>query len=267
MDVELGDGVEKEVTVFFSDIRDYTSLSEQMSPRENFRFLNGYLGRLGPIVSEYDGFVNQYYGDGIMAIFMQSPADGLRSAIQSLKKLRLYNEERRQKGRRLIKVGLGLHAGSLMMGVIGDSLRMEAGVVSDTVNTASRMEGLTKHFGVNLVCSESVVNHPTVKGHFLVRFLGRVQVKGKTDPLAVYDCFEGDPAELLTQKEATLADFEGAMTAYYQQDFVSAAQAFDRVLEIFPQDRASRHYLAQCKHFLLEGAPAGWNGVEALQSK
>ncbi|MEM7659869.1 MAG: adenylate/guanylate cyclase domain-containing protein, partial [Bacteroidota bacterium] len=267
IDIEIGDGVEEEVTVYFSDMRGYTRLAEQMTPRENFRFLNGYLGRLGPVIREHEGFVNQYYGDGIMAIFMQSPADALLAAIQTQRVLRKYNLERKDKGRQAIRVGLGLHTGSLMMGVIGDSLRMEAGVVSDTVNTASRMEGLTKHFGVNVVCSESVINHPKVKGRFLVRFLGRVQVKGKMDPVGVYDCFEGDAADILSKKEASLPDFEKAISAYYQKDFATAARAFDKVLNAFPEDQVSLHYLAQCKYFLIEGTPADWDGVEALQTK
>lgn len=267
LDIELGDGVEKEVTVFFSDIRDYTTLSEKMTPKQNFKFLNSYLGRLGPVIADHKGFVNQYYGDGIMAIFMNSPADALEASIRTQYLLRIYNEERVQKGRDPISIGLGLHTGSLMMGVIGDTLRMEAGVVSDTVNTAARMEGLTKYFGCNLVVSEAVIRHPEVSGHFHYRLLGKVQVKGKKDPLVVYDCFEGDEPELMTQKLNAQEPFECAMNAYYQRDFLTAAKAFDESLLIYPDDVAAQKYLLHCQDFIANGVPESWNGIEALQRK
>lgn len=267
LDIELGDGVEKEVTVFFSDIRDYTTLSENMTPHENFRFLNSYLGRLGPVISDHKGFVNQYYGDGIMAIFMNSPADAVESAIRTQYTLRAYNEERVDKDRLPIQIGLGLHAGPLMMGVIGDTLRMEAGVVSDTVNTAARMEGLTKHFGCSLVLSDKVIEDPSVKDQFHYRLLGKVQVKGKKDPITVYDCFEGDDPMIMEQKMQALEPFETAMEAYYRQDFITAAKSFDRSLELYPGDKAAQKYLDLCHHYIANGVPESWDGVEALHKK
>ncbi|MEM7368148.1 MAG: adenylate/guanylate cyclase domain-containing protein [Bacteroidota bacterium] len=267
LDIELGDGVEKEVTVFFSDIRDYTTLSENMTPHENFRFLNSYLGRLGPVISDHKGFVNQYYGDGIMAIFMNSPADAIEAAIRTQYTLRVYNEDRLAKGRMPIQIGLGLHAGPLMMGVIGDTLRMEAGVVSDTVNSAARMEGLTKHFGCTLVVSEKVIEDAAVKDQFHYRLLGKVQVKGKKDPIIVYDCFEGDDPFIMEQKLHALEPFEIGMKAYYQQDFITAAKSFDRSLERYPADKAAQKYLYLCHEYIANGVPESWNGVEALQKK
>lgn len=186
LDVNLGDGVEREVTVLFSDIRDYTTLSEQMSPQENFRFLNAYLGRVGPVISENGGFVNQYYGDGVMALFLKQADQAVTAAIEMLKTLKTYNEGRLAKGKEAIRIGIGIHTGSLMMGVIGDALRMDAGVVSDTVNTASRMEGLTKQFGVEIVVSESTLALMQDKDAFRHSLLGRVQVKGRQQPLSVY---------------------------------------------------------------------------------
>ena len=159
LDVSLGDQVEKNVTVFFSDIRDYTSLSEQLTPQQNFLFLNNYLGRVGPIIKTNRGFVNQYYGDGIMALFMDansginSPKDSVLAALEMHRELYQYNQERIEKNRIPINIGIGIHTGPLMLGVIGDEKRMDVGVVSDAVNTAARMEGLTKHYGSTTIVS------------------------------------------------------------------------------------------------------------------
>ena len=265
LEVSLGDGVEKEVTVFFSDIRAYTSLSERMSPRENFDFLNAYLGRVGPIIKTHEGFVNQYYGDGIMALFMQSPEDALAAAAETHEAIRTFNETLIQNGKQPIKIGIGLHKGSLLMGVIGDTLRMEAGVVSDTVNTAARMEGLTKHFGVNTLVSEHCIDIEAMADG--VRYLGQVIVKGRKDPIGVYDYFAGDEMSLKRVKQQTLADFEKGLKAYGEQLFVDAAHAFDRVLAVHPNDLAAKRYLAQAKQYLLEGVPEGWTGVEQMVEK
>ncbi|MEL6654366.1 MAG: adenylate/guanylate cyclase domain-containing protein, partial [Bacteroidota bacterium] len=158
LEVSLGDGVEKEVSVLFADIRGYTSLSEQMSPRENFEFLNHYLGRVGPIIQTHAGFVNQYYGDGVMALFQKQAQDAVNAAIEMHQAVHRFNLERKEKSLEPIQIGIGLHTGSLMMGIMGDQQRMEAGVVSDAVNTAARMEGLTKLYGASLIISGGTFN-------------------------------------------------------------------------------------------------------------
>ena len=267
LDVNLGDGVEKEVSVFFSDIRGYTTLSEKMTPKENFDFLNAYLGRVGPIIQHNKGFVNQYYGDGIMALFLEKPDDALCAAIEILQKLQLYNKERVAKGREKIQLGIGLHTGPLMMGVIGDTLRMEAGVVADTVNTASRMEGLTKFYGSNILVSESFYKKLQATANFQHRFLGKVQVKGRNEPLGVYEFFGGESPEQISLKAQTLEDFQEGIKYYFMRSFASAARFFDQVLEINPSDKAAIHYKNRSTHYLLEGIPDGWDGVEMMLNK
>ncbi|MEM6261938.1 MAG: adenylate/guanylate cyclase domain-containing protein [Bacteroidota bacterium] len=267
LDIKLGDGVERDVTVFFSDIRDYTSLSEQMTPQDNFNFLNAYLGRVGPIIQAHNGFVNQYYGDGIMALHITSALDAVNSAIAIQHIIRMYNKERVEKGRRIIRLGIGIHTGPLIMGVIGDTLRMEAGVVSDTVNTASRMEGLTKHYGCSLLVSATTFDLLESPEEFQYRYLGDVLVKGRKEPLAVYDFFEADPPKIVALKTNALADFNMGVSAYYKQDFSTAAHAFDRVLALDPKDKAAQRYLKNCQQYLLEGVPEGWTGVETVVSK
>lgn len=267
IEVGLGDQVEREVTVFFSDIRAYTTLSESMTPAENFAFLNAYLGRVGPIIQTHQGFVNQYLGDGIMALFPNESADAVLAAIGIHQELARYNTDRLKKGRQAIRLGIGLHTGPLMMGVIGDTGRMDAGVVADAVNTASRMEGLTKYFGVSTLLSETTVNLLSDKAQFLLRYLGKVQVKGKKQALGVYDCFGGDPEDIQEKKGETKALLEAGIQAFYQRQFREAIQAFEEVHGIFPQDQTTQHFLNRARMCLEEGVADSWTGVELMQRK
>ena len=267
LDIHLGDQVEKEVTVLFSDIRSYTTLAESMTPQENFNFINAYLGRMGPIIQQNKGFVNQYYGDGIMALFLTAPSDAIRAAIEMLQELMTYNEDRRQKGRLPIRVGIGVHTGPLMLGIIGDRMRMEAGVVSDTVNTAARMEGLTKHFGVNVIVSEDAINNLSGLANVEHRFLGKVLVKGKKEPVAIYDFFEGDTADLKARKQKSLTDFEQAVNAYFQGNLDAAIASFRKVLAIHPTDKTAGRYLKNSLALKEQGLPEGWTGVEEMGQK
>ena len=266
-EVKLGDQVEKKVTVFFSDIRAYTTLSEQMTPKENFDFLNAYLGRVGPVIKKNLGFVGQYIGDGIMALFQSRADDGLNAAIQIQEAIKGYNQERDKLDRIPIKLGIGLHTGQLMMGIIGDKDRMDAGVVSDTVNTASRMEGLTKHFGVSILISESVVGNFENREDFNLRYLGKVQVKGRSEPLDVFDCFDGDDDEIRDLKTKSVADFESGMKAYFNKDFKVAAEAFKKVIGVNPSDKAARMYLSKIELLIEAPIPMDWTGVETMMYK
>src|SRR5690606_26879972 len=128
LQVKLGDSKHQEMTVLFSDIRGYTSMSENMSPPDNFKFLNAYLRRIGPGIKANHGFINQYYGDGIMALFENNPQYAIEAAIDMQLRVELYNKERKKKKRPLIEIGVGLHKGPLMIGVLGDEKRMNAGV-------------------------------------------------------------------------------------------------------------------------------------------
>src|SRR5205809_2277303 len=144
-DVKLGDQVEKNVTVLFTDIRDYTSLSERMTPEQNFQFVSSYNERMGPIIRNHNGFINQYLGDAIMALFPESAERSLTAAIEMQQSIREFNAAHRARNLQAIKMGIGMHTGPLIMGITGDTNRLDATTISDAVNTASRIESLTKY--------------------------------------------------------------------------------------------------------------------------
>ena len=260
-EVELGDHKFGTMTVQFSDIRSYTTFAESMSANETFSFLNAYLMRIGPVIRECDGFVNQYYGDGIMSIFPKTPEDSLTAAINMQKKVSEYNVYRKQKDRQEIKIGIGINTGPLMIGIIGDGRRMDTGVVSDTVNTAARMEGLTKYYGVSIALSETTYNGMTNSGTYNFRFLDYVRVKGKSKEMGVYEEFSTDPEDLFERKLKTKSILESGQKHYFAREFGAAVKCFTDVLMILPEDLTTKYYLERSSKFLLQGVPADWQGI------
>lgn len=263
-EVRRGDLVEQVVSVMFSDIRNYTGLAETMSPEDNFRFVNAYAGRMGPIIQKHEGFVNQYLGDGIMAIFQQSAEGALRAAIEMQIRLRMYNQQRIAQQRRPLQIGIGLHTGSLIMGIIGDEQRTDAATISDTVNTASRMEGLTKHYKQRILLSEDTVSSMANSEEFNLRYLGKVQVKGKGLPVGVYECFDGDDPEQIQHKLTTLQAFEEGLEAYFAGEFAEAAIHLKEVLAQNPDDGAAQLFYKKSGQYINMEVPKDWTGVEVM---
>jgi len=266
-DLRLGDQVHQEVTVFFSDIRGYTELAENMTPEENFGFVRAYARRMGPVIREYKGFVNQYLGDGIMALFPGDVAYAIQGAIVMQDVIRSYNQQRQEHDRPPIRVGMGLHTGPLIMGIIGDNSRTDAAIISDTVNTAARMEGLTKFFGANLLASETTLANLSEVSRFNHRYLGQVQVKGRQQPTGVYEFYDADPDYLQTLKWATRETFREALEAYFARDFGRAAQGFDEVLAINGDDMAAAKYLGLSQTYQISPPEPDWTGVIRLDTK
>ena len=265
--IALGDTAEKEVTVFFSDIRDYTSISEKLSPKENFKFVNTYNGRMGPIIQKNQGFVNQYLGDGIMAIFPNTPADALRAAIEMQQILQNYNQQRIAEGRGAIKVGMGLHTGSLIMGITGDENRMDATTISDSVNSAARIESLTKYYGTSILLSEVALKKIANTDEFHFRYLGKVQVKGKQKPLKIYECFDGEPSDNFNLKLDTLDTFNTGIQHYFKQAFSQAIENFEEVLHHNPTDKTAQLFLHKARQLEEMGVAENWTGVELMMQK
>ncbi|MCB9289255.1 MAG: response regulator [Lewinellaceae bacterium] len=266
-EVRLGDQALREVTVFFSDIRGYTTLAETMSPTDNFRFVNALNGRLGPHIRNNNGFINQYLGDAIMAIFPGEPMDAVTAAVQMQKALHEYNHYRKEKQRRPIRLGMGIHTGPLIMGIIGDNKRMDAATIADTVNTASRVESLTKYYGANILLTEESLQRISHKEDCLLRYLGKVQVIGKKKPLGMYECFNGDEPWQQQQKQESLAEFREAVDAYFSKDFWDAGHILEGLLKRYPDDGAVRFFLSEARRLASEGVPEEWTGIVEMKSK
>ncbi len=269
MDVKLGDSAAQEVSVMFSDIRNYTTLSENMTPEENFRFVHAFNQRMGPLIQQNQGFVNQYLGDAIMALFKNSPSDCLRAAVHMQRSLQSFNRERANEALSSIQLGIGLHTGPLVMGIIGDEYRMDATTISDTVNTASRIESLTKYFGVNILLSEESLRQIQNSGttDYLFRFLGKVLLKGKKEPTAVYECFDGDSPDVIESKVMSHSLFDEAMERYLSRNFKEAAMIFEKVMSIHPEDLPAQFFCKRSTNYQTYGVAEDWDGVEVMTFK
>lgn len=185
VDVELGDNKQEKMSILFSDIRSFTTLSENQTPDENFAFINAYLERMGPVIRDNGGFIDKYIGDAIMALFVDAD-DAVRAGLAMLRMLEAFNADRRASGRAPIAIGVGINTGSLMMGTIGESHRMDGTVISDAVNLAARIESLTKTYHAPLLISEYTWRELADPTAYDIQPVDVVVVKGKTHPVAIY---------------------------------------------------------------------------------
>ena len=266
LDVRLGDQVNVEMSIMFSDIRSFTLISERLSPEENFSFVNAYLSRMGPIIRNHRGYIDKFMGDGLMALFPNHPGDAIMSAVTMQQELHAYNEMARETGQHEINIGIGLNTGNMMLGTLGEANRMEGSVISDAVNLASRLEGLTKIYGTSILVSE--VTHEASAGEFVSRRVDLVAVKGKEKPVGIYEIIDGEPDTPRRLKEKTLKSFNDGVAYYQAQKFEKAADCFSTVLGVNTDDYAADLYLGRCQTLLSKGwDPATWDGVERLQIK
>ncbi|MBN2417787.1 MAG: response regulator [Deltaproteobacteria bacterium] len=267
VDVKLGDQVQRDMTVMFSDIRDFTAYSEKMTPQDSFNSLNEYLRRVSPVIRRHNGIVDKYLGDGVMALFPKSADDAVRATIAMQDSLDEYNAHRARNKLAPIRIGTGIHTGSLMLGIIGEEQRFQGTVISDAVNLASRLEGMTKMYGVSVIITTNVLINLADPAAYNYRFLDRVRVKGKTEALSVFDVFDSDPETDIELKLMTRTDFEQGIYLYHNKQFNEASEKFTGVLERHPDDKAAQIYRQRAEYYEIHGVPIDWMGVENLSVK
>ncbi len=250
IDVELGDQVQLEMSVLFSDIRDFTTLSESMTPQDNFRFINSYLSRMEPVINENNGFIDKYIGDAIMALFSGEADHAVKAGIAMLHRLVEYNQNRANYGYTPIQIGIGINTGSLMLGTVGGQNRMDGTVISDAVNLASRVESLTKNYGVSLLITQETYSRLENPSQYAIRTLDTVKVKGKSEAVTVYEVFDADTAEIKEGKLATLQLFAEALAIYSEGKLTESARLFGECCQQNPGDRVAKIYWERCQSTL-----------------
>lgn len=266
LDVKLGDHRVENMTVLFSDIRSYTTLAEQFTAEENFAFLSAYLEKMTEVVTNHHGLVNQLLGDGILAFFSK-PEDALDAAVEMQKKLQTYTVKLKNGNTIQVKAGIGIHEGEVIIGIMGNANSMDTGIVSDTVNAASRIESLTKHFGVNILISESVAEKLNAEARNRLRFVGRIKVKGKDKDIGLFENFDGDLATARDKKEVSQKEFHDAMDNYMNMNFNDAATQFAQLAALNIEDTVIYMYLEKSKKMMHTEVPADWSPVESMDLK
>jgi class 3 adenylate cyclase len=265
--VRLGDHVSAEMAVMFSDIRGFTSMSEKMTAQENFDFVNEYLKLVSPIIQKYEGFIVKFLGDGMMAIFPYGVADAVQAGIEKAQTVQTFNQLLKSRGLPPISVGIGVHTGPMMVGMIGEELRMQGDAFSDNVNLTSRIEGLNKFYGTSMIISEDTLRQMPQPVSIKMRSLGKAVVKGRAGPLEMYEVYDGLAPEQVAIKDATRTDFECAIHLYSLGKVAEAGQLFTQVAERDPSDKTARLYVELCAGWIGRPIPADWDGSIMMTDK
>ncbi|MHB8879641.1 MAG: adenylate/guanylate cyclase domain-containing protein, partial [Myxococcaceae bacterium] len=266
---KLNRGEKREMTVLFSDIRGFTTLSERMVPEKLAAFIKEYLTPMTQIVFDEKGTLDKYIGDALMA-FWNAPLDqadhalrACRASVAFLKKLEELKIKWRAENYPEFDIGVGVNTGPMIVGNMGSDVRSDYTVMGDAVNLASRLEGTNKEYETRIIISESTWQ--AVKDQVTSRRLGAVRVKGKRKPVRIYE-LRG-----VGRPEGKEADgvrlFEAGVEAYTAQKFDEAAQAFQATLEIWPGDPPCRRYLDEITVLKLQPPPPGWDGVYTATHK
>jgi adenylate cyclase len=269
--LKLG-GESKKVTLLFSDIRGFTSLSESISPEVLVTVLNEYLSPMTQIVMEERGTLDKYIGDAVMAIFgapLDVPDHAMRAcqaALSMLKKLEEINNEWRKRNFPTISIGIGINTGAAIVGNMGAHIRFDYTAIGDSVNLASRLEGLNKLYGTEIILSNSTLeNLNSSETPFLLRELDLVQVKGKEEPIPIFELintFSGG-----SNKTDLVSMFTEALNTYREGNFDAAIEKFTEILRNFPNDTPSALYKERCQEYILHPPPLDWTGVYIAKEK
>lgn len=265
--VALGDSVQKEMTVLFSDMRAFTSHVEGQSPGENIAFINDYLSDMEPAIFEAGGFVDSYIGDAILALFDVAPAQAVRAGLGMLRRLRDYNARRRARGLAEVQIGVGVNSGILTLGTMGGPQRLRCGVIGDPVNLSARIESLTKHYGVALLVSDDTMRLLPTDHGFSCREVDRVRVAGRKRPVTLYEVYEPLDGDRIDARTEVGSDWARALRACESRDFAGGLELFRRVELLLPNDPVVRLRIARCAKHLATPPGDDWEGVEVLTSK
>jgi class 3 adenylate cyclase len=264
-EVKLGDSSEREMTVLFADIWEYWDIIYSIPLENRILFTNSYLGRIGPCVRKNNGFIDKYIGSAVMALFDGGIQNSIKAAEDIQWELETYNERRRGFGYLPLHAGIGIHSGDTMLGILGEEERLESTVISDTVNLASRIQGLTKKYNARILVSlTSLMLHEDLDT-IPYRILDFVRVKGKQETVMIAEVLIPGIDSISDQKIAYREQFEAAIFDYERADFVSALNGFREVLTNNPEDIAAQIYIERCEYYQTAGVGEDWDGVSAWE--
>ena len=264
-------GKSSEATVLFSDIRSFTSFTEELGAQATVSLLNEYFTLMVECIQHEGGMLDKFIGDAIMAIFGtpiahdDDPDRALRSAIGMMSALRGLNEKREAEGQRPINIGIGINTDSIVSGNIGSPKRMDYTVIGDGVNLASRLESACKQYGTGILISEHTYRQ--LKGTYRAREVDKVVVKGKTQPVEVFEILDHHTDESFPNIIGALGHFRDGIDRYRHQKWDDAAKEFNEALVLRPDDHLSKMYIERCELLKSEPPEAGWDGVWVMQSK
>lgn len=267
-EVRLGDHVNIQASILYSDIRDFTPLLESLSAESGIEFINEYFEQVEPAILSTGGFVDTYLGDALLAIFTEAPDAALHAAIEMQRRLQLWNRQRIQRGEPEIQAGIGVVTGDLMLGTIGAASRLKCSVIGDTVNLAARVEGLTKRYAVPILISSGTRDQLRNPEQFLIREVDQVTVVGRAEPVTIFEVFDADPEPLRDFKQRNLKAFSHALKHYRQRALSEAKAEFlaCRGTQAL-HDPLAEIYIERCDRYLSLASESDWDGIERHTAK
>ena len=263
-------GQNVEATMLFSDIRSFTTLTEELGAQGTVALLNEYFTLMVQCITDEGGMLDKFIGDAMMAEFGIPVAHGddpdraMRAAIKMITELRALNSRRAGRGQKPILMGIGLNTDTVTSGNIGSPKRMDYTVIGDGVNLASRLESACKEYSAQILCSE--FTYRKLKGTYRMREIDKVVVKGKTEPVGVYEVLDFHTEETFPHMPEVIGLFKGALGYYRKGEFDRAIKQFQEALALHPGDKLSVTYIERC-HYLKAHPPENWDGVWVMKSK
>jgi class 3 adenylate cyclase len=265
--VTLGESVTMDMSVLFTDILDFTPLVERRPPQEVIRFLNRLFNKMGGVIKEWNGFVDSYAGDQIMALFSMPVHQSIYGAIKMIEALRAFNKESEKYDFPPVEMGIGINTGSLVLGTMGAVDRMQCSVLGDTVNLASRIEQLTRKYGAKILIGEQTYEALENRELFSIRMVDYVAVKGKGIAIKIYEIMDAEAEERRKTKLKTLPLLRKGLDSYFSKDFEQAENQFKEAISIDDKDPVLKLFLDRSQNYILQPPPQDWAGFEKLQQK
>ncbi|MBU2562303.1 MAG: adenylate/guanylate cyclase domain-containing protein [Nanoarchaeota archaeon] len=257
-------GEKREITIFFSDIRGFTTISEKLAPEELGFLINTYLTKMTEVILEYHGTIDKFIGDAVMAFWNAPLLEkdhallACKSSIAQIRALEELNKELKKKDSHPIKIGCGINTGEAVVGNFGSKDRFDYTAFGDTINAASRLEGLTKFYGIDIAISETT--YALVKDSMACRKLDAVKLKGKKKPLLIYELCLDENKEFINQ-------YEKALELYFKSKFKQALSEFKKARNIKEQDISCGLFIERCKEYIKNPPEKDWDGAFEMKTK
>jgi adenylate cyclase len=258
-------------TVLFSDIRDFTTVTEELGPQGTVRLLNEYFSIMVESIQREEGMLDKFIGDAIMAAFGLPISHGddedraVRAAISMITDLAAWNVQRAANGQRTIQMGVGINTDTVVAGNIGSPKRMNYTLIGDGVNLASRLEGLCKEYGTRILISDHTRDR--LRGTYRVREVDRVVVKGKTEPVAVFEVLDHHTDDTFPELVEVVGHYNDGLLEYRKRRWDRAMKSFREALRLNPQDQLSSIYVERSQLYLQAPPPDDWDGTFVMKTK
>ena len=272
--IRLGNATQSSISLLFADIRSFTNLAEHMNPQEVLNFLNSYFQRMNKVISEHNGYIDKFIGDGLFAIFEGSPEigcmgskDAIAAAVALQDEIKQYNIDRLKFNYRPISIGIGINTGPVIIGTVGSDDRMDSTVLGDAVNLTARLESLTKEYDSKIIISSHTRSLVKSLEKNKWRELDKVRVIGKTEPVIIYEIYDSDYKEEKNLKNDVSNDYSNALIEFEKRNWVKALDIFNSCNQIFPTDKVIKLYIDRCQEFITTPPAEDWDGYYSMKTK